>query len=69
MKHAYETSKTLETYTCNMPLKQLQHVQHPLIYLYNICTKQMQHTSKTPKTLETYILYVGSFMPSFREHP
>jgi hypothetical protein len=37
-----------------MPLKHLQHLQHPPIYFYNIHMKQLQHTSKTSKTLKTY---------------
>jgi hypothetical protein len=55
MKH---TSETLETYACNMPLEQLQHVQHPLIYFCNIYMKQKQHISETSETLETYICNV-----------
>jgi hypothetical protein len=53
MKRTSETSETLETYACNMPLKQLQ---HPLIYFYDIYMKQMQHTFETP---ETYICNIG----------
>jgi hypothetical protein len=42
-----------------MPLKHLQHVQHPLIYFCNIKIKQLQHTSEMSKTLETYIYDIG----------
>jgi hypothetical protein len=38
------------------PLKQLQ---HPLIYFCNIYIKQLQHTSETAETLETYICDIG----------
>jgi hypothetical protein len=38
-----------------MPLKHLQHVQHPPIYFYNIKMKQLQHTSEMSETLKTYI--------------
>jgi hypothetical protein len=41
------------------PLEHLQHMQHPPIYFCNIKTKQLQHTSETFKTLETYICNVG----------
>jgi hypothetical protein len=33
MKNTSETFEALKTYACNMPLKKLQHVQHPPIYL------------------------------------
>jgi hypothetical protein len=59
MKQTSETSKTLETYACNMPLKQLQHMQHPPIYFCNVHMKQMQHTSETSETFETYICNTG----------
>ena len=62
MKHTYKTSETLKTYACNVPLKQLQHmqlVQHPPIYFCNIHMKQLQHTSETPETLKTYICNIG----------
>jgi hypothetical protein len=36
-------------------LQQMQHVQHSLIYFCNIYMKQLQHTSETFETLETYI--------------
>jgi hypothetical protein len=37
-----------------MPLKHLQHVQHPSIYFCNIHIKQLQHTSETCATFEIY---------------
>jgi hypothetical protein len=33
----------------------LKHLQHPSIYFCNIHMKQLQYTSKTSKTLETYV--------------
>ena len=59
MKHTSKISETLETYACNMPLKQLQHVQHLPIYFCNIHMKQMQHTSETLETIETYNYNIG----------
>jgi hypothetical protein len=56
MKHTAEISGTLKTYYCNMPLKQLQHmqqVQHPSIYFCNIRMIQLQHASKVIETIET----------------
>jgi hypothetical protein len=46
----------------NMPLKQLQqiqHVQHPPIYLCNIHMKLLQHASETFETIEMYICNTG----------
>jgi hypothetical protein len=40
-------------------LQHMQHVQHPLIYFYNIKMNQLQHISKTSKTLEIYICNIG----------
>jgi hypothetical protein len=57
-----EINETFWTNACNMPLKHLQHMQHVqylLIYFCNIHMKQLQHTSETPKTLETYICNIG----------
>jgi hypothetical protein len=51
---------------CNMSLKHLQHMQHvqyPTIYFYNIKMKQLQRTSETSKTLETYMCNVGEGRP------
>jgi hypothetical protein len=39
--------------------KHIQHVQHHPIYFCNNKIKQLQHTSKTSKTLETYICNIG----------
>jgi hypothetical protein len=56
-----------------MPLKHLQHMQHPPIHFYNINIKQLQYTSETPETLEAYICnrggegWAGRFWPSRRE--
>ena len=62
MKHTSKTSETLEIYACNMPLEQLQHMQHvrhPSIYFCNIHIKRLQHTSETSETLKTYICNIG----------
>jgi hypothetical protein len=37
----------------------MQHVQHPPLYFCNIKMKQLQHTSKMSKILESYICNVG----------
>jgi hypothetical protein len=34
-------------------------MQHLLVYFCNIHMKQMQHTSETSETLETYIYNIG----------
>jgi hypothetical protein len=74
MKHISETSETLETYSCNVPLKHFQHVQHSPkhfqyvqhspIYFYNIHMIQLQHTSEMSKTIETYNYDIGGEEPS-----
>jgi len=46
-----------------MPLKHLQHMQHPPIYFYNIKINQLQHTSETSETRETYICNIGEGRP------
>jgi hypothetical protein len=49
-----------------MPLKHLQHMQHPLIYFCNIKMKQLQRTSKTSETLKhTFATYVSSYRGVF----
>jgi hypothetical protein len=40
-------------------LQPMQYMQHPTIYFCNIHMKQLQHTSKTFETLETYIYNIG----------
>jgi hypothetical protein len=58
-----ETDETVWTNACNMPLKHLQHMQHPLIYFCNIHMKLLQHTSETSETIKTYICNIGGERP------
>jgi hypothetical protein len=46
-----------------MPLKHLQHMQHPSIYFYNIHMKLLQHASETFEIIETYICIIGGERP------
>jgi hypothetical protein len=48
-----KTDETFGTHTCNICVLPLQHMQHPdllLQYPY----EQLQHTSETSETVETY---------------
>ena len=53
-KHFEQTLKHLNMLHALKHLQHMQHVQHPPIYFCNIHVKQLQHTSKTSETLETY---------------
>jgi hypothetical protein len=47
----------------------LKHLQQPPICCYNIHIKQLQHTSETSETIETYICNIGEVQRLCRSIP